>query len=85
MPTQIGSIAGNTAVGFITQLVNAKENGEKLPMFFDKLATLAIQGKGKAKDLALEQAKEQSKKQLSWILVGVLSIVLIIVIVKMRK
>lgn len=78
----IKGMLGDAAIGFLSNLINAKKQGEQLPKALDKVASIAIQGESKAIQIAKQEAKEQTMKQISWIIVGVLTIVVIVLLVK---
>lgn len=78
----VKGMLGDAAMSFLSNLINAKKQGEQLPKALDKVASIAIQGESKAIQIAKQEAKEQTMKQMSWIIVGVLTIVVIVLLVK---
>ena len=88
MPQQksnvLGSALGNAAFNFLTDIVDAKRNGEELPKALDKIATLAIKGQSKAIDLAKVTAKEKAKEFIPWYIVGGLVLLVIILLIYKR-
>jgi hypothetical protein len=79
---QLKSMLGDTALTFLSNLIQAKKDGAPLPKSLDKVASIAIQGQGKAIEIAKNEAKEQSIKQMSWIIVGVLTVIIVVLLIK---
>lgn len=77
-------ILSGVGLSFVTALVNAKENGEQLPPFLDKLANVAVKSKSAIKDAAIETAKDEANKRMAWIVAGGLAITLGIVLLKRK-
>lgn len=67
----------DSALNFLGGIVQAKQNGEKLPKALDTIAGLAISGQGAALTLAENEIKKQSMEKMSWLIVGILTIVII--------
>ena len=82
MEANIKGMVGDAALGFLASLIQAKQNGEKLPKSLDAVASVAIQGETKAIEIAKKEVKEQTIKQMSWIIVGVLTVVVIVLLIK---
>lgn len=82
MDANVKGMLGNAAMGFLSNVINAKKQGAQLPKSLDKLASIAIQGESKAIQIAKEEAKEQTIKKMSWIIVGVLVVVVVVLLVK---
>lgn len=78
----VGQMAASAALGFLGNLINAKQQGQELPPVLDKVATIAISGQDKAIEIAQKEAKEHAINQMAWIIAGVLAVVLIIVLLK---
>lgn len=76
--TPTKDILKNSALNFLTGIVQAKETGQKLPPVLDKVASLAIKGKATGQTLAVEAAKEETRKQFPWIIVIVLVLVILL-------
>lgn len=71
---------GSAVFGLLGDLAKAKESGQKLPKFLDKVATLVVKGKKEGTELAKETVKEQIKIKLPIIIMGAVILGLLIYI-----
>jgi len=75
---------GSAIYGLLGDLATAKESGQKLPKFLDKVATLVVKGKKEGVVIAKETVKEQIKLKLPLIIMGAIIIVLIVMYLKKK-
>lgn len=75
---------GSALFGFLNDLANSKEAGQKLPKALDKIAGLVIKGKKEGMSIAEETAKEQIKIKLPLIIMGVIITILVIIIINKK-
>lgn len=78
----VGSMLGQAGLNFLGNLINAKQQGVKLPKVFDTVATVAMQGENKAMQIAKQEAKKQAITKGAWVLVAVLLVIIGILIYK---
>lgn len=81
----IGAILGTALFGVANDLVEAKENGQQLPGFLDKIASVVKGAKDAGVDLVKEEAKEQSKKMIPWAIAAVCIGIVIYVLLKNKS
>lgn len=80
--TEVKKIFGTALFGVVTDLVEAKEQGVKLPPLLDKVADIALDAKKSGVDMAKAEAEERAIKIVPWAVAGVLFTILAIVIIK---
>jgi hypothetical protein len=82
---KVGSMLGTAGMAFLSQIVDAKNSGQKLPKFLDKVAGLVTGGQQKAVQIAKEEVKKEATNKMGWIIAAVLVLVIIFLIVRLKK
>jgi uncharacterized SAM-dependent methyltransferase len=82
MGSTLGNIAQNAGLQFLTGIIEAKEAGQPLPKAVDKIATLAIQGKSTAVDMAKATIAEKAKENIPWFIVAGLALIVIVMLIR---
>lgn len=75
------STAGLT---FLSNLINAKKEGQELPKALDAVATIAVNGENAAVEIAKKEAREQTMKQMAWIIAGILAVIVVVLLIKRK-
>lgn len=78
-------ILTDAGMTFLSNLVNAKKQGQELPKALDAVASIAVDGQQAAIEIAKKEAREQTMKQISWIIAGVLAIVVVYLLITRKK
>lgn len=78
-------ILTDAGMTFLSNLVNAKKQGQELPKALDAVASIAVDGQQAAIEIAKKEAREQTMKQISWIIAGVLAAAVLYLLITRKK